>query len=169
MLTNTRSWTGSTRASSLRRAAATLLLAMTALLGAGTTWADTLVSNLAQTAGAGAGAGTSSMTNYNRTQSFTTGTASTGYTLSGVQIAFSTPPGATDTIGAVIADGRGSGASIIATLSAPTTWSPTSTFTAPANAKLNANTTYWLIIARSGSTSAQLTRTSSTTHQASNT
>ena len=79
-------------------------------------------------------------------QGFTTGSNADAYELSGVKVQFRAVPGASATITAFIADGRGTSDSIIANLTNPGTWTATSTFTAPDGITLEASTTYHLII-----------------------
>ena len=101
----------------------------------------TFVSNLGQTTHASF---FTDLSTKDVSQQFRVG--STGVTLSTVKVKFDTVPGSMATVTAVIATGRGSSDSILATLTNPATWSTTSTFTAPAGTTLAADTTYHLII-----------------------
>ena len=84
----------------LPSAIATLAIACAMLLGNAAAVADTLVSNLGQTAGAG----TDPLNNNDMAQSFRTGTSATGYMLEGVTLKFATAPASTDTITAIVTD-----------------------------------------------------------------
>ena len=134
--------------STLRRTAAAMLLACATLLGAGTAWAQTLVSNTGQTEGE-----RKTLTNQDLAQAFTTGSDSTGYVLTGIEVQWWTSstnvvnkPASTDTVTAIVTDGLGSSATTVATLTNPMTWTKNSTFTAPSGTNLAANTTYYLIL-----------------------
>ena len=133
------------RASRALPALTVLLVAVAALLAlplqAQAQAQTTFVSNLEQTTHA------SFIANLSTTdvsQQFHVG--STEVTLSTVKVKFHTVPGSMATVTAVIATGRGSSDSILATLTNPATWSTTSTFTAPAGTTLAAGTNYHLII-----------------------
>ena len=132
--------------SRFRSAIATLAIACAMLLGNAAAVADTLVSNLGQTAGAGG----YSLNNNDEAQSFRTGTSATGYTLEGVRLKFATAPASTDSITAIVTDGLGASANTVATLTPPATWSTTSTFRAPANIVLAGSTTYYVIFEAAG-------------------
>ena len=110
------------------------------MLGTGSAWADTLTSNLGQTASAVK----HTLSSYDVAQEFTTGSSAT--TLTGVQVKFDTVPGSSASVTAFIADGRTATDMIVATLTNPGTWSTTSTFGAPSGTTLSANTTYTLLI-----------------------
>ena len=144
-----------------RSAIATLAIACAMLLGNAAAVADTLVSNLGQTAGAG----TDPLNNNDMAQSFRTGTSATGYMLEGVSLKFATAPASTDTITAIVTDGLGASANTVATLTPPATWSTTSTFRAPANIVLAGSTTYHVIFEAAGTgvtvTTSQISRTTS--------
>ena len=119
-----------------------LLFACAALLGAGTAWADTLVSNLGQTT---IGA-TADLSTNDFSQAFTTGATVDAYTYSGVKVEFSTVPTSSAMVSAFIADGLSATDTVVANLTNPGTWSTTSTFGIPSGTTFAANTTYYLII-----------------------
>ena len=130
---------------------AALLLAGAATLGAGTAWADTLVSNLGQSTGHGNTLGTDEFG-----QAFTTGSHAAGYTLSGIKLKFVTSSGTlhipsnTDTLTVTVKDGFLGTVTTVATLTSPGTWTETSTFTAPPGTTLAANETYFVFVQGSG-------------------
>ena len=83
---------------------------------------------------------------------FTTGTNSTGYTISSVNISFAGVNSGINRTVTIRANGTNPDGTVIATLSPPAslTANAVNTFTAPANTVLNANTTYWLRVNSTG-------------------
>ena len=79
---------------------------------------------------------------------FTTGTNSTGYTISSVGISLGRAGTSVNRTVAIRADGTDPTGTVIATLSPPAslTANAVNTFTAPTNTVLAANTTYWLVV-----------------------
>ena len=131
------------RASRALRALTVLLVAVAALLALPlqAQAQTTFVSNLGQTTHASFVANLSTT---DVSQQFYVG--STEVTLSTVKVKFNTVPGSMATVTAVIATGRDSSDSILATLTNPAIWSTTSTFTAPEGTTLAAGPNYHLII-----------------------
>ena len=119
---------------------AACLLAL--LLGAQTAAAQTpvtLVSNIGQTSGA-----SSSLGLFDNAQGFTTGANATGYTLTSVEVKFSSAPSG---VSVKIATGLPSSTTEVATLTNPSSLgSGNNTFTAPEGTRLAANTTYWVVV-----------------------
>ena len=122
---------------------AALLLACAATLGADAASAADLITNNGQTTSSNY----HNLANHDVAQSFKTGaTGATTYGLDSIQVRFNSTPSATATVTAIVADGRGAGSTVIATLTNPASWSTITTFTAPAGTTLASNTTYHLII-----------------------
>ena len=122
---------------------AALLLACAATLGAGTASAAGLITNNGQTTSSNY----HNLANHDVAQSFKTGaTGATTYELDSIQVRFNTTPSPTATVTAIVAEGRGAGSTVIATLTNPGSWGSITAFTAPAGTTLASNTTYHLII-----------------------
>ncbi len=122
-----------------------VLLGFAALLlaGAGTASAADLITNNGQTTSSNF----HNLANHDVAQSFKTGaTGATTYGLDSIQVRFNTTPSPTATVTAIVAEGRGAGSTVIATLTNPGSWGTITTFTAPAGTTLASNTTYHLII-----------------------
>ncbi len=129
---------------------AALLLAMSGLLGtSGEAQAQaqtvTLISNVGQ------GGDDSTSGADPRAQRFTTGSNSTGYTLSSVEIVSEDPQGDDARVSLCTVDGSGYPTSTCTALTAPGSFAAgTLAFTAPSNTTLDANTTYTLLIESPG-------------------
>ena len=122
-----------------------VLLGFAALLlaGAGTASAADLITNNGQTTSSNY----HNLADHDVAQSFTTGsTGAVSYELDSIQVRFNTPPSATATVTAIVAEGRGAGSTVVATLTNPASWANITTFTAPSGTSLDLNTTYHLII-----------------------
>ena len=104
-------------------------------------FSDTIVSNLGQTTATA----TANLANNDFAQRFDTGsTASFDFTE--VEVLFSTAPGSSATVTAVIADGLTSTDNIVANLTNPSDWSTNAVFGIPDGTELSHDTTYYLII-----------------------
>ena len=122
-----------------------LVLALAALLGAGTASAAQLVDNLGQLTASGDASVTSTQS---QAQAFTTGNATGGYGLDSVQLQLSAFSGTTaDVTVSINSVGMNGPGSAVHTLSNPATISTgTQTFTASSGATLAASTTYFVVI-----------------------
>ena len=134
----------------IRRAAAAMLIACAAALGAGTAAAETLISNLGQTTSGS----THDLSARDASQAFSTGSTADAYELTGVKVEFSTVPTGTATVTAIITDGQATTDNVVATLTNPGTWATTSTFTVASGISLEVSTIYYLIIDASDGTLA---------------
>ena len=134
------------------------LVAVFALPG-GIAQADTLVSNIGQSTSTHTG-NVSSVTS--QAQAFTTGSTVGGYGLGSVEVQVSSFSGTTSHISvSIYSEDGGDPDSVVHALSNPATISSgTQTFTAPANALLDASTTYYVVIS-STSSSINISRTTS--------
>ena len=147
-----------------RRVWARPLLAVIALvavfaLPGGIAQADTLVSNIGQSTSTHTGT-VSSPTS--QAQAFSTGSTVGGYGLGSVEVQVSSFSGTTSHISvSIYSEDGGDPDSVVHALSNPATISSgTQTFTAPANALLDASTTYYVVIS-STSSSINISRTTS--------
>ena len=147
-----------------RRAAAGLLLALAALLGApmlgagGLAHADTLVSNIGQT-----NSSTGDLSSFDHAQSFTTGDNSGGYTLTSVEIEFDEVANASVVYAVSVRTSNvGLPGSSIGSLTAPATLAANAvnTFTTSGIA-LAANTTYFVLVDSSSGSVNSLRNTNS--------
>ena len=146
-----------TPARSARAAAVAILLAFAALLALPLqAEADTLVSNLGQTK-------INSATSDDRAQAFTTGSNTAGYNLTSVEIGYNDAEGDTFSASIWTVDANSKPSTLLYSLVAPGTFTAgTLTFTAPANATLDADTTYTVLIETGGnSINYRLTTSSS--------
>ena len=117
--------------------------------------ADTLVSNLGQTSE------NTVTNNQDRAQSFTTGTHAAGYTLNSIVIGYNDGGGNAFTAEIWTTTAAGAPSTLKHSLTAPTTFSQGDlTFTAPANATLDAETTYSVVMELSTGTGTTFKRTS---------
>ena len=145
----------------LRRAAAAWLLACAAVLalpalpglGGGVAHADELVNNIGQTAGISP---IGIQANFPRTQAFTTGSNSAGYTLDSVGVSLNTtPPTASYFSVSIHESSGGDPGNLRYTLSNPSTFATgVNVFTAPANAFLAGGTPYFVVIGYNHPTNA---------------
>ena len=131
-----------------------LVLALAALLGAGTASAAELVNNLGQPT---ASAVVSVTSTQSQAQAFTTGNATGGYGLESVELQLSAFTGTTSHVTVSINSlGTNGPGSVVHTLTNPATISTaTQTFTASSGATLAASTTYFLVVS-SGDASTSL-------------
>ena len=115
----------------------------------------TLVSNLGQ-------ASENTVTNnQDRAQSFTPGTHAAGYTLNSIVIGYNDPSGNAFTVEIWTANAAGVPSTLKYSFTAPATFSQGDlTFTAPANATLDADTTYSVVMELSTGTGTTFKRTS---------
>ena len=134
------------------------LVAVFALPG-GIAQADTLVSNIGQSTSTHTGIVSSASS---QAQAFTTGSTVGGYGLGSVEVQVSSFSGTTSHISvSIYSEDGGDPDSVVHALSNPATISSgTQTFTAPANALLDASTTYFVVISTTSS-SIEISRTTS--------
>ena len=134
------------------------LVAVFALPG-GIAQADTLVSNIGQSTSTQTGIVSSASS---QAQAFTTGSTVGGYGLGSVEVQVSSFSGTTSHISvSIYSEDGGDPDSVVHALSNPATISSgTQTFTAPANALLDASTTYFVVISTTSS-SIDISRTTS--------
>ena len=138
----------------LPRAAARLALAALLLAGAGTfaapASADVLVSNIGQTQRNSQ----SQLSNFDLAQGFTTGSKTSGYTLTSVEVHFEVAPGSTSTVTVKLTEGSlptSTNTPDTVTLTNPGSWSSgNNTFTAPSDTTLDASTTYFVVLEGDG-------------------
>ncbi len=104
-------------------------------------FSDTIVSNLGQTVSVT----TADLSTHDLAQRFDTGSTAS-FDLTEVEVLFSTAPGSSATVTAVIADGLTSTDNIVATLTNPSDWSTNAVFGIPSGTTLSHDTTYYLII-----------------------
>ena len=102
---------------------------------------ETFVSNLGQTASTA----TADLSTADIAQRFDTGSTAS-FDLTEVEVLFSTAPGSSATVTAVIADGLTSTDNIVATLTNPLEWSTNARFGIPSGTTLSHNSTYYLIV-----------------------
>ena len=131
----------------VRRTAAGLLLMFAALAGAaGQVHADVLVSNFGQTA-----ASEVTTIQHSLAQKFTTGNNAQGYTLASVEFGTSTTdPSDTAAVTLRSVSNAGVPGSQIGNAFTGSLTNTSSTYTAPANTTLAANTSYFIVVERTG-------------------
>ena len=123
-----------------------LLLAALGLFAAAPVSAAVLVSNIGQTPSGNATMGS------DRAQGFTTGSNLAGYTLTSIEVAFGVGSSTPNIAVQLWSSSNGAPSAKLADLTVPSSISNSSnaSFTAPSNTVLAANTTYFVVLVRSG-------------------
>ena len=152
----------------LRRAAAAWLLALAALpgLGGGVAHADELVSNLGQSErlsdqGVDLFVGQVTISSTGYAQAFTTGSHQSGYGLSSMALKFTLTPSNVSAmrISVHTSSGGNPGTKLYDFSNPASIFAGTNTFTAPSDAALDADTTYFAIMKYGGSGTVSLNQT----------